>query len=181
MWYFLVFNLFLMYYGSYGSELVCKIVLQAPNYYPHCDGGGCGTNACDGIAGQYGPGWLMSMMVFICHPFVVQWITCHSSSFIEIAVSQKSQSLIDIHQIFSVKRRDCCTPRPQAEPLTQTNPFSCHTPRSVSIKNYWKSKEQISAQNSRAVENIECKKSFQVRGGDGLMSASNTWLNSVKN
>merc|ERR1712233_289529 len=28
----------------------------APNYYPHCDGGGCGTNACDGIAGQYGPG-----------------------------------------------------------------------------------------------------------------------------
>merc|ERR1712116_93479 len=24
--------------------------------YPHCDGGGCGTNACDGIAGQYGPG-----------------------------------------------------------------------------------------------------------------------------
>jgi len=28
----------------------------APNFYPHCDGGGCGTNACQGIAGQYGPG-----------------------------------------------------------------------------------------------------------------------------
>jgi len=27
-----------------------------PNYYPHCDGSGCGTNACDGISGQYGPG-----------------------------------------------------------------------------------------------------------------------------
>ena len=39
------------------------IILQAPNYYPHCDGGGCGTNACDGIAGQYGPGLLMMMMI----------------------------------------------------------------------------------------------------------------------
>jgi len=28
----------------------------APNFYPHCDGGGCGTNACDGLPGQYGPG-----------------------------------------------------------------------------------------------------------------------------
>ena len=37
---------------------------QAPNYYPHCDGGGCGTNACDGIAGQYGPGlWFASKNV----------------------------------------------------------------------------------------------------------------------
>jgi len=28
----------------------------APHFYPHCDGAGCGTNACWGISGQYGPG-----------------------------------------------------------------------------------------------------------------------------
>jgi len=28
----------------------------APNFYPHCDGGGCGSNACEAISGQYGPG-----------------------------------------------------------------------------------------------------------------------------
>jgi len=28
----------------------------APNFYPHCDGAGCGTNACEGISYKYGPG-----------------------------------------------------------------------------------------------------------------------------
>jgi len=28
----------------------------APNYYPHCDGAGCGTNACEGLNYNYGQG-----------------------------------------------------------------------------------------------------------------------------
>merc|ERR1712020_380997 len=31
-------------------------VIAGPGGDYYCDGGGCGTNACDGIAGQYGPG-----------------------------------------------------------------------------------------------------------------------------
>merc|ERR1712203_666433 len=42
-------------------------IMWPPNYYPHCDGGGCGTNACDGIAGQYGPG----MTIDTNHPILV--------------------------------------------------------------------------------------------------------------